>query len=86
MRCKWKNIILTENIKRILEKVPKNKKIYIVGGYIRDSLLKTIPKDCDFTTNLNLNEMLSIFSEYETRIISEKLEIIELKIEKTNMK
>lgn len=76
-----KNIILTENIKEILEKVPKTKKIYVVGGYIRDSLLKIIPKDCDFTTNLSLIEMLSIFSEYEIRIISEKLEIIELKIE-----
>lgn len=76
-----KNIILTENIKEILEKVPKTKKIYVVGGYIRDSLLKIIPKDCDFTTNLSLVEMLSIFSEYEIRIISEKLEIIELKIE-----
>lgn len=76
-----KNIILTENIKEILEKVPKTKKIYVVGGYIRDNLLKIIPKDCDFTTNLSLVEMLSIFSEYEIRIISEKLEIIELKIE-----
>lgn len=70
--------------KQILNILAAHSKAYIVGGFIRDKLLGLEPKDCDFTCSLPINKMIEIFSEIpnsEIKIISEKLNIIKIKIE-----
>ncbi|MBQ3438299.1 MAG: CCA tRNA nucleotidyltransferase [Fusobacterium sp.] len=63
----------------------KSEKSYIVGGYIRDKFLNLKPHDCDFCTNLSLEDIFSLFSEkkdFEIKIISENLNIVQLKYNK----
>lgn len=75
-------IEIDEEIKYILNKLKEKSDSYIVGGYIRDKFLNLVPKDCDFATSLSLDEMKDIFSDknrFEIKIISEKLNIVELK-------
>ncbi|HPT65812.1 MAG TPA: HD domain-containing protein [Candidatus Woesebacteria bacterium] len=56
------NFIITEKVKKIINKFKENKsEIYIVGGAVRDLLLKRDVKDWDFTTNLTPEEMQKIF-------------------------
>ena len=47
-----KKINLFKDEKEILEILQKYGEGYIVGGYVRDSLLGIEPSDCDFVTNL----------------------------------
>ena len=49
---------------KILNKLNKYGKGYIVGGAIRDILLGLKPKDVDFTTNLPYRTLKTLFSEY----------------------
>jgi len=46
-----------------------NYEAYIVGGSVRDSLLKKIPKDWDFTTNALPNDIKKIFSKIGYKIL-----------------
>lgn len=69
----------TNKIFKILKKSPNS---YIVGGYIRDRFLGIEPKDCDFCTDLSLEKLLELFSiekEIEIKIISERLNIIQIR-------
>ena len=43
---------LDKNIKLILKILQENGQGYIVGGFIRDTLLGLEPKDCDFVTDI----------------------------------
>lgn len=75
-------INIDNDSKYILKKLQGKGLSYIVGGYIRDKLLDLEPKDCDYATILSLEEMIDIFSDknkFEIRIISEKLNILEIK-------
>lgn len=75
-----KYIEIDEEIKYILNIFSKHSQIYIVGGYIRDKLLNLPPKDCDFCCDLPMDKMLEITSEFNPKIVSEKLNIINFKI------
>ncbi len=55
---KLKKIELGENEKYILDIIQKHGEGYVVGGYVRDSLLGLEPKDCDFVTNLSYEKLL----------------------------
>jgi len=78
---------LPENVRKVMKKVIDNGgEIYVVGGAVRDWILKTETKDWDFATNLTPEEMKRVFpknSFYENKfgtfsvIISEK-EIFEI--------
>lgn len=46
-----------DNEKKILEKLNREGKGYVVGGAVRDILLGLKPKDIDFATNLNYDEL-----------------------------
>lgn len=46
-----KSLIIHPQIENILEH-----EVYLVGGYVRDYLLGTEPKDYDFTTSLTTNK------------------------------
>ena len=76
---------IDNDITEIFQILKQNSKAYIVGGYVRDRLLGLEPKDCDFCTNLSLSEILKLFSDkkrFQLKIISEKLNIIQLKFNK----
>lgn len=49
-------------------------KAYIVGGFVRDSLLGKNPKDCDIVTNATPEEIKKIISR--TRIIGRRFKIV----------
>lgn len=71
----------------IFQILKENSKAYIVGGYIRDRLLGLAPKDCDFCTNLSIDEISKLFSDkrkFNLRLISEKLNIVQLKYKEKN--
>ncbi|MDO4690658.1 MAG: hypothetical protein Q4A58_05115 [Fusobacterium sp.] len=75
-------IKIDDDTTKIFKILKEKSKAYIVGGYIRDKLLELQPKDCDFSTNLSLLEILDLFSDkklFSTRVVSEKLNIVEIK-------
>lgn len=76
---KLKKIELGKNEKYILETIQKYGEGYIVGGYVRDSLLGLKPKDCDFVTNLSYEKLLEIFKEFHPKEIGKAFGIIQIK-------
>ena len=49
---------------RIAEKIEKNNfEVYLVGGAVRDLLLKKKVQDWDFTTNATPTQILKIFPQ-----------------------
>ncbi|MGL5000284.1 MAG: CCA tRNA nucleotidyltransferase [Cetobacterium sp.] len=71
-------IKLTEEIKWVLEKLNKNGKGYIVGGYIRDYLLGIAAKDCDFCTNIDYEKLKDIFKDNSPKEIGKSFGIIQI--------
>lgn len=58
------NLIAPKNAKRIIEIFENNKsEILIPGGFVRDVLLKKIPHDIDFATNLKPNEIENLLTK-----------------------
>ena len=80
---KLKKIELGKNEKYILETIQKYGEGYIVGGYVRDSLLGLKPKDCDFVTNLSYEKLLEIFKEFHPKEIGKAFGIIQIKYKGT---
>lgn len=58
---------------------------YLVGGALRDLLLDKIPNDYDLATNISLNNLLHIFSEYNPIVLSYKYEIINICVDGLKM-
>lgn len=81
---KLKKIELGKNEKYILETIQKYGEGYIVGGYVRDSLLGLKPKDCDFVTNLSYEKLLEIFNEFHPKEIGKAFGIIQIKYKGTH--
>ena len=73
-------ISLDKNIQLILSLLQKNGQGYVVGGYVRDSLLKIIPKDCDFVTDIEYDRLLDIFKKYNPKEIGKRFGIIQIKL------
>lgn len=60
-------IHLTEEISTIMNTARKKGfEIYLVGGFVRDSVMNKKADDADFTTNATPEEMLEIFGEFRT--------------------
>lgn len=72
---------LDKNIKLILKILQENGEGYIVGGFIRDTLLGLESKDCDFVTDIEYDKLLNIFKEYYPKEIGKHFGIIQIKIE-----
>lgn len=73
-----KKINLSKDEKEILEIVQKYGEGYIVGGYVRDSLLGIEPSDCDFVTNLDYSKLLEIFKDFLPKEIGKHFGIIQI--------
>ena len=65
---------------KILNKLNKCGKGYIVGGAIRDTLLGLKPKDVDFTTNLPYETLKKIFSEYTPKETGKSFGVLRIRI------
>ena len=66
---------------KILNKLNKYGKGYIVGGAIRDILLGLKPKDVDFTTNLPYGTLKTLFSEYTPKEIGKSFGVLRIRID-----
>lgn len=75
------NIELNNNQHFILSKLQEYGQGYIVGGFLRDILLGFKPKDCDFTTDLSLEEVCNIFKDYSVRVIGQHFSIVQITID-----
>ena len=57
---------IPKNVEFILNNIHKNNfEAFIVGGCVRDNLLKNIPNDYDITTNARPNDIVEIFKDYK---------------------
>lgn len=65
---------------KILNKLNKCGKVYIVGGAIRDILLGLKPKDVDFTTNLPYETLKNLFSEYNPKETGKSFGVLRIRI------
>ena len=65
---------------KILNKLNKYGKGYIVGGAIRDILLGLKPKDVDFATNLPYETLKTLFSEYTPKETGKSFGVLRIKI------
>ena len=73
-----KKINLSKDEKEILEILQKYGEGYIIGGYVRDSLLGIEPSDCDFVTNLDYSKLLEIFKDFSPKEIGKHFGIIQI--------
>ena len=69
---------------KILNKLNKYGKGYIVGGAIRDILLGLKPKDVDFTTNLPYGTLKTLFSEYTPKETGKSFGVLRIRIDNTD--
>lgn len=74
------SIKIDNNIQFILNKLQQYGQGYIVGGYVRDSLVGYEPKDCDFVTDIEYDRLLEIFKEYNPKEIGKHFGIIQINI------
>ena len=65
---------------KILNKLNKCGKGYIVGGAIRDILLELKPKDVDFATNLSYETLKTLFSEYISKETGKSFGVLRIRI------
>ena len=69
---------------KILNKLNKYGKGYIVGGAIRDILLGLKPKDVDFTTNISYETLKTLFSEYTPKETGKSFGVLRIRIDNTD--
>lgn len=73
-------LVLDNTTSDIFNKLKMHGKVYIVGGYIRDTLLGEYTKDIDIATNLSKDSVLEILKEYNPIVANEKYHIVSLKV------
>ncbi|MDR1831147.1 MAG: CCA tRNA nucleotidyltransferase [Fusobacteriaceae bacterium] len=73
-----KTIELEENIERILRRLQAKGKGYIVGGYVRDKLLGIAPGDCDFCTDLSLDQVVSLFRDCSPAVVGKAYSVVKI--------
>ena len=58
-------MFLTEEILTVMNTLQKNGyEIFLVGGFVRDSIMGKSADDADFATNASPEEMLSVFKDF----------------------
>lgn len=73
-----REIYLEKNIKKILDILNENGEGYIVGGYVRDSLLGLTPKDADFCTNISYEKLKDIFKKYSPKEFGKSFGVLQI--------
>ena len=75
------NIEVSENLQALAKKLKKYAPLYIVGGYIRNSLLGITPSDVDLASKLTPERLSEILagSKFEVKEISKKLGTITIR-------
>ena len=65
---------ISENLIKLAKQF-KSSKLYIVGGYVRDTLLGLTPKDIDLASNMPIENVIEICKKlkFKCNIINEKL-------------
>ena len=78
-----KEIKLTPTQQYILNKLQSKGQGYIVGGFVRDSFMPVEfkSKDCDFATNLSLEEMQELFKGIKQKIVGKHFQVLLLEID-----
>ena len=71
---------LNNDVEFILDILNKNGEGYIVGGSVRDILLRVSPKDYDFTTNIAYSTLKELFKNYNPKEIGKHFGILMIKI------
>ncbi len=74
-------INLDERLQFILNILNEYGEGYLVGGALRDIFLGLKPIDFDMATNIPMEELLHILSEYNPIIISEKYQVISIQVD-----
>ena len=60
-------MIMTEEIVTVMDTLQsKGYEVFLVGGFVRDSIMKKKADDADFATNATPDEMLSAFKDFRT--------------------
>ena len=68
-----KIIEISDEIKYVMERIEEHQyEAYIVGGFVRDSLLNLQPKDCDITTSALPTTIISIFADHKCLLMGLK--------------
>lgn len=75
---------LNDNVEKILYELNKKGQGFIVGGSLRDMALGKVPKDFDFTTNLDYDTVADIFKDYKTKEVGKVFGIIVVKMDDEN--
>ena len=75
------NIVVSENLQALAKKLKKYAPLYIVGGYIRNSLLGITPSDVDLASKLTPERLSEILagSKFEVKEISKNLGTITIR-------
>jgi tRNA nucleotidyltransferase (CCA-adding enzyme) len=69
---------IKSNVVKILNKLNKYGEGVLVGGSMRDIYLGIYPKDYDFATNIQYEELLKIFKDYNPKEIGKAFGIIQI--------
>ncbi len=60
---------MPKEIYEVLDSLEQNGfKAYLIGGYVRDKILKKESLDIDITTNARVKDMVNIFNKYDVKI------------------
>lgn len=73
-------LVLDNTTREIFNKLKSHGKVYIVGGYIRDTLLGEYTKDIDLATNLSVDIVLDVLKEYNPIVANEKYHIVSIRV------
>ncbi|MDK9582042.1 hypothetical protein QQA44_04240 [Sneathia vaginalis] len=73
-------VLIDDDTRDILYKLNEKGSAYIVGGYVRDTLLGIKSSDIDIVTNLDKIDIMEALREYNPVLSNEKYQIITIKL------
>lgn len=76
----FKDIVVPENLEKLAQKLKKKAELFIVGGYVRNSLLGIGDTDIDIASKLTPDELVELLKDtvYKVRIKNKKLGTVEI--------
>ena len=76
----FKDIVVPESLEKLAQKLKKKAELFIVGGYVRNSLLGIGDTDIDIASKLTPDELVELLKDtaYKVRIKNKKLGTVEI--------